>query len=353
MCILSYIPAGTPVTAQVLEDLRNGGFENPHGHGWAVTAGDHIIIGKSMDLEEALAGFANAHDAHPDGHALFHSRWATHGSKNTDNCHPFVVGNNPLTVVGHNGILPSNAHPKVGDDRSDTRLFADEILCTRYRRLDKPRAFEALSNWAGNHNKLVILTVDPRYRNNAYLVNEHRGEWDGSTGVWHSNSGYLGYSGYVGYASSHYKSTIGRGRAASCAYKSARDSAEVFEEHGGLFSDRYAEDRCGLCQYGYLDEFRYCLDCGSCADCAEAIYDCDCHLSEGDRAKALGNQRDYQGDNWRGDARNEQELAEVRARIQATLDATREANEADRMAEQDVIDFAARRLDAAGICVTD
>lgn len=135
MCILSFLP---PEATVDVNGLWNGGINNPHGHGWAIVETDRVVVGKSLDLAEALESFVAARERHPAGPALFHSRWATHGSVNLPNVHPFVVGGSELTVVAHNGILPTEAHPAKGDDRSDSRKFADEILPTRFRRLGSP-----------------------------------------------------------------------------------------------------------------------------------------------------------------------------------------------------------------------
>lgn len=248
MCILSFIPAGVMPNMQ---HLRNGGRSNPDGHGWAIVTRDAagapaILVGKSLDLETALSEFEQARDEHPGGPALFHSRYATHGSITVDNVHPFPVGHSPLTVMGHNGILPSSVHPGKGDDRSDTRLFSDEVLCTTYRRLDKPRAFDALTNFIGSGNKLVILTVDPKYASNFYIVNERAGTWDTDTGVWHSNTAYR--------------------ESYSCYRSSVSRSAWLACEH---------------CAAGMIDDDGYCDRCFVCADCDQRELDCECYMPAG------------------------------------------------------------------------
>lgn len=239
MCILSFLP---PEATVDVDGLWNGGICNPDGHGWAIVTPGRIVTGKSLDLAEALESFVAAREEHRAGPALFHSRWATHGTVDLQNVHPFVVGGSELTVVAHNGILPAEAHPEQGDDRSDTRKFADEILPTRYRRLDRRAARDALSRWCGGGNKLVILTVDPRYQHNVYLVNETLGRWDTETGIWHSNGDYL-------------------------------DGAH----HGGSTSAVAGPgDRCVLCWWGDLDANGYCLQCRSCCECYEHVRDCLC-----------------------------------------------------------------------------
>lgn len=255
MCILSYLPANVAGDEM---DLLNGAIANPHGHGWAITDRDRILVGKGMVAENVLDEFVDMRKRFPAGHALFHSRWATHGNVDTENCHPFTVGHNPLTVVGHNGIL--SCTPEKSDPRSDTRLFADEILSTRYRRLDKPRAMTALTNFIGSYNKLVILTVDPRYKRNAYLVNEKAGNWDKLTGTWHSNYDYLGYQRYGTYTPGSYTETsvVGKAVAQLGSKAIAADWAD-----------------CDMC-YGYVGKSGFCVDCGTCEDCYEERDDCQC-----------------------------------------------------------------------------
>src|SRR5690242_8381683 len=132
MCMLSFIPGGVDIEEQ---DLLNGGIANGDGSGWAIAAYDKILMGKSMKVEEALDEFIEARKKYPKCDALFHSRWATHGTVNTVNVHPFLVNGSHETVVGHNGILPCT--PNKDDWRSDTRILADEHLGTRFVRYDR------------------------------------------------------------------------------------------------------------------------------------------------------------------------------------------------------------------------
>ena len=243
MCILSYLPPGADVDK---DGLHNGGISNPHGHGWAIATADVIIAGKSLDLEQALDEFIAARKRHQAGPALFHSRWATHGSVSIANTHPFLVGGSHKTVVAHNGILPESAHPAEDDDRSATRKFADEIQPTRFRRLDRSNVTDALSQWCGTHNKLVILTADPRYQHTAYIINEAAGQWDTETGLWHSNGDYLDYHPRLGSAGSR-----------------------LFDESGYL-------DVCYVCEYGLVDNNGYCDECRACQDCMEHVRYCMC-----------------------------------------------------------------------------
>lgn len=236
MCILSYLP---PNVRADVDGLFNGGVNNPDGHGWAIVTGGTVLVGRSLDLTEALDDFDKARDRYPEGPALFHSRWATHGSVSVSNAHPFAVGGDPRTVVAHNGVLPRAAHPAKGDDRSDTRKFADELLPGQYRRLDRPTVQRALEQWCGTGNKLVILTADPRYQRSAYLVNERAGEWDDQTGIWHSNSDYR--------QARYYPGMLGE-----CGWG------------------------CVVCEGGVIDGSGYCADCRSCQDCCEHVRYCQC-----------------------------------------------------------------------------
>lgn len=278
MCILSYLKPGVAVDE---DGLLNGGLSNPDGHGWAITdtKNGRIVIGKSMDLLEALDGFLAARKDLPDEHALFHSRWATHGTLDTSNVHPFIAGHSEQTVVAHNGILPREAHPRKGDTRSDTRLFADELLSTRYRRLNRERVQQALANWITSANKLVILTVDPRYRHNAFLINSHQGTWDKETGIWHSNFDYEAmpkWIGKKGTTTGYYNGYWQEPKAYQGAWPNAKATThQLRAKVAELAEAAEAEDMCVYCTER-VNSGNVCTVCGTCQDCLEAQRDCLC-----------------------------------------------------------------------------
>lgn len=308
MCILSYLGPNIPADE---DGLLNGGLSNPDGHGWAITdrENNRIVVGKSMDLIEALDGFLAARAELPGEHALFHSRWATHGTLDTSNVHPFTAGHSDLTVVAHNGILPREAHPAKGDSRSDTRLFADEILSTRYRRLNRERVRQALAGWITTANKLVILTVDPRYRQNAYLINPSQGVWDQHTGIWHSNYDFettprwLGkWNGYA--SSSSYWQSPGKGKTSSgrtFGYNAKTGKWEDDESprqaalalRAAAAEPTGADGFCVYCD-DLVNAGGICTACGTCQDCLEIQQDCQCFTRAIESAQQRDDDAEYE-----------------------------------------------------------
>ncbi|MEU7764981.1 hypothetical protein AB0B25_07640 [Nocardia sp. NPDC049190] len=235
MCLLTYFPPSVipdPVA------LMFGASANPHGHGFAVIAGRRILVGRGMRAATVIDKFTQVRDRYPDGAALFHSRYATHGTHGRSNCHPFRVGGDPRTVLAHNGVLPKRVHPGPYDPRSDTRIAAEDYLPREpFGSIDTHRGGRGLASWLGS-SKLVILTIDPAYQHHAYLFGERAGCW--VDGIWYSNTSYL---------------------PPSQRWPPPRPR-------------RYL---CGHCERLDLDhQGRYCSRCGWCFDCETAFPDCDC-----------------------------------------------------------------------------
>lgn len=188
MCLLSFYP---PQVMPAPEALAKGAVLNDDGHGFAVVAGARLIVRRDLNADRLIEEFRRIRGQHRQGSALFHSRLGTHGATGADNCHPFRLGRDRRTVLAHNGILPGLVHPSVGDTRCDTRIAAEDFLPREpFGPLDEPHAQAGLCDWLGPHNKLVVLTVNPRYARHAYLLGEQHGHWE--AGVWYSNTDYRG-----------------------------------------------------------------------------------------------------------------------------------------------------------------
>lgn len=279
MCLLSYFPEGIQPDP---EELRNGSETNYHGHGYAIVAGNRLLINKSMDPELLIAEFVNVRAQHARGPALFHSRYGTGGSVDVSNCHPFYFGNDKRTIVAHNGVLPNVAQPvDPKDTRCDTRYAADLILPYWFGHLSWQSARRDLEKWLTDYNKLVILTVNPEYPERSYIINEGSGYWTES-GIWYSCSDYKGYSPY-----NTYSGPLSWPRANDCFL-------------------------CGI--YGDIDPVsRVCKVCNFCADCEEEVNNCMCWVPDQDSNSA----REYT--EWWKDATAPRPTTEFGRRIEQLM----------------------------------
>ncbi len=199
MCLLTFMPNNIDLD---YERARVSAKANPDGFGFAIHAGIAIIKDHDMDFEKLWVRWSDLRKMYK-GPAMFHFRIATHGSLNVDNCHPFDIGDNAKSVLGHNGILPLTM--PINDNRSDTKLFAEIVLphIGGVKTLDDDEKLKEIAEWASG-NKLVILTVDEETKHDWYIVNEHLGHWKDD--IWWSNSSYVRHypPAYVNYPSSPY-----------------------------------------------------------------------------------------------------------------------------------------------------
>jgi glutamine amidotransferase len=181
MCLLTYYPPGVE---PVREHLENGARLNAKGHGWAAIDRYNMLhCHRSLDAAEMITSFMVFRAENPDSRAMFHSRYATGTATTLEKCHPMQVGNDPLTVMAHNGYL----FPTEGE--SDTEVFARDIL-PRYDLLN-PASRAVLEERMGP-NKAVILSTNillPR----VIILNGSKGIMLPG-GTWHSNRDYLGTS---------------------------------------------------------------------------------------------------------------------------------------------------------------
>lgn len=256
MCLLVVCsPDSTPKK----KDLECGSCNNPHGFGYAIVAGDKIIVGKGMSAKKVIKEFLAVRKEHPKGYAMFHARYATHGVKNEDNCHPFKVGGDARTYLAHNGILSVDIHAT--DRRSDTRVFAEDTLPSMggVSALDDDNVWKILSSWATG-NKIAVLTVDPDADSSCYILNEGLGHWD-NDGIWWSNTTYKQDGGWSTYITKTEPKDL------------------LSEQDIGCLS-------CGVIPYEDANPY-YCESCTACFDCRGMYGDtCQCWAPEWDKYKS-------------------------------------------------------------------
>lgn len=104
MCCIIHRPIDAkPIDA---DNIKKVVGKNPHGWGISYVDTDGtLFVEKSMEMSEALEAIRKAEETNRE--FIFHARWATHGEKNVENCHPFNImnRNEPLGVMFHNGKM--------------------------------------------------------------------------------------------------------------------------------------------------------------------------------------------------------------------------------------------------------
>ena len=258
MCLLTFLPPGVAPDTQA---LLQGALTNDDGHGFAIVAGDQLIVKRGLDAENLIEAFAAVRARHPEGPALFHSRLSTHGEISLDNCHPFTIGNDPRTVLAHNGILPAAVQPAKGDPRSDTRIAAEDVIPS-FGSLRTRRIRQRLQRWITPRNKIVILSVDRRFKQPYFILNEASGIWDG--GIWYSNDGYLPLP-------------PNRWRMGTDDWDWPPE--DYYGPTHGQWPDWREDDfgRCGNCKAIIDPRDGRCPYCGWCQDCQQMPGHCFCY----------------------------------------------------------------------------
>jgi hypothetical protein len=117
MCCIIHRPKGAKEIATY--KLSAIICRNPHGWGLSYMKNGKLQIVKSMSMKDATTRIRELEK--DDIEFLFHARWATHGDKTIDNCHPFNVTNG---VLFHNGKIDVFCKNK---ELSDTYHFSLKI----------------------------------------------------------------------------------------------------------------------------------------------------------------------------------------------------------------------------------
>jgi len=176
MCLLIYKPANAIIPDRFLVNAEQN---NPHGSGVAFAMGDKIIMEKDPKWgAEEMIKCLERYKGYP---AIVHFRYATHGSQNHANTHPFLLNNE--WVAAHNGIITIPTQ----EDESDTRAFLRQHVIPFLMQgwsLNQEDVLKLLSDEMGSYNKMTFLKKDGTIG----IANEKSGHW--KDGVWYSNAGY-------------------------------------------------------------------------------------------------------------------------------------------------------------------
>lgn len=175
MCLLIVKPAGYSIPYEYLESAA---FSHPHGSGLVYSDGSRSFVKKGYLWNEAQIAeeLANLED-YP---ALIHFRFATHGSKNNNNTHPF-----PLLKgwhAAHNGVIKGiQCRKDESDTRSFIRQYVNPLIARDYEVSD---VVDFIGQLLGKGNKMAFISPEGKL----HISNEDEGHWSG--GVWFSNDSY-------------------------------------------------------------------------------------------------------------------------------------------------------------------
>jgi len=175
MCVIVYKPKGKGLPPEV--ELEAMFAANPDGAGFAYASDgdDRVSWSKGyFDPFDFMAEVAMAEQG--DRAMLLHMRWATHGTINSSNCHPFpfstcftrmgrMTGSSKRGVLAHNGVLHNKI---VREGASDSMQAVSDIArCGLHAKVDTPsgkRVLEMLFKGSRSASILpggkVVLTGD-------------------------------------------------------------------------------------------------------------------------------------------------------------------------------------------------
>lgn len=206
MCLIIYRPAGVKLKDDI---LLAAGRINDDGLGVMWCKDGKIHTRRSMDVTQV---FKFLHEAGDDQTLAIHFRFATHGTKDLSNCHPFRVTDDLYMM--HNGVLPlSDKQQKLSDTAVYARRILRPVVEANPGVATQPEFRALVDLSAGSSNKLLFLRNDGA-SGEYFWANESLGTW--FEGAWYS-SGVPG-RGYTTYPRTTYSGRYSNGYSGGSEY---------------------------------------------------------------------------------------------------------------------------------------
>lgn len=204
MCIIIYTPDGNIPKKHLHASLEN----NPDGWGVMYPQDGKVQIVQGMVKSEFFYHWKWLRSIKAP--KVFHARICTHGNKDMENCHPFMVPGHGELAVAHNGVIFKQAY--TNSTKSDTRHFVENILSKLPAGFMENEAMQdLLADYIG-HSKLVFMSGD----GSAKIVNADMGKW--LNGLWYSNNTHIQWQTYnnsMGFQGKKYEQKTFPGHTAS------------------------------------------------------------------------------------------------------------------------------------------
>jgi hypothetical protein len=249
MCLITYFKEGQPKYGGKVEAfLRQGAESNDEGSGYMFKKkGDNkIVVDKGYFNVDLLLESLKARGLKDEDELVVHHRICTVGKVSPENCHPFVLSDNPNIVAAtqittkkpclvHNGgfsklykYIQKNSH------MSDTYAFTRYIMSNKgiLKMLDEDRdLFNFLLDDIVNSSRVVIMYPDKPTNVIGHFYDDE--------GYMHSNLGYCDYrpnhgGRYLG-QSSHSNNNVRSNdtHVPRVGHGSQFDFQEFMSRHGG------------------------------------------------------------------------------------------------------------------------
>jgi len=178
MCIIMFKDVGVDIKEEWMD---NSAKSNSDGYGLSYIHPEAgLTIFRTLDYEEFKSEYKRLTVKHSDSPFILHFRKTTDGTTTVDNCHPFEACG---LAVFHNGVI-TECKPIKGDDRSDTRIFCEEVLGGLPEKWEENDTILDLVESYIGASKVVFMNKE----GDVTLLNEDNGHWH--EGVWMSNYSY-------------------------------------------------------------------------------------------------------------------------------------------------------------------